>query len=85
MRVFEEHADEIDCVIMDVVMPRMGGKEAMEKILKKRPALRHLFVSGYSPDTGHTDFIKEQGEPLLSKPYRPAALLQKIRAVLDED
>ncbi len=85
VRVFEEHADEIDCVIMDVVMPRMGGKEAMEKILKKRPALRHLFVSGYSPDAGHTDFIKEQGEPLLSKPYRPAALLQKVRAVLDED
>jgi len=85
VQVFEAHVDEIDCVIMDVVMPRMGGKEAMGKILKKRPSLRHLFVSGYSPDTGHTGFIKETGEHLLEKPYEAAALLQKIREVLDED
>ncbi len=85
LRVFEEHAEEIDCVMMDVVMPRMGGKEAMRKLLQKRPALRHLFVSGYSPDTGHTGFIKEQGASLLSKPYEGDALLQKIREVLDEN
>ncbi len=85
VRVFEEHADEIDCVIMDVVMPRMGGKEAMEKILKKRPSLRHLFVTGYSLDAGHTGFVRKAGKHLLGKPYEPNALLQKIRAVLDED
>ncbi len=85
VRVFEEHADEIDCVIMDVVMPRMSGKDAMEKMLQKRPALRHLFVTGYSPDAGHIGFIKETGAHLLEKPYEPNALLQKIRSVLDED
>jgi two-component system, cell cycle sensor histidine kinase and response regulator CckA len=84
-QVFEEHADEIDCVMMDVVMPRMGGKEAMGKILKKRPALHYLFVSGYSPNVGHTNFIKEKGFHLLSKPYQADALLRKIRDVLDEN
>ena len=85
VRVFEEHADEIDCVMMDVVMPRMGGKEAMEKLLALRPSLRHLFVSGYSPNAGHNDFIKEKNLHLLSKPYQPEVLLRKIRDVLDED
>ncbi|MBI9019722.1 MAG: PAS domain S-box protein [Verrucomicrobia bacterium] len=85
VRVFEERADEIDLVMMDVVMPRMGGKEAMGKILKKRPALRHLFTSGYSPGAGHNDFIKEKSLHLMSKPYQAEALLQKIREVLDED
>jgi CheY-like chemotaxis protein len=84
VRIFEKHADEIDCVMMDVVMPRMGGKEAMEKILKKRPSMRHLFVSGYSPDAGHTHFVKEQGAFLLGKPYEARDLLKKIREVLDE-
>ena len=84
VRVFEEHADEINCVIMDVVMPRMGGKEAMEQLLKKRPALRHFFVSGYSPDAGHIHFIKEKELHLLSKPYAANTLLRKIREVLDE-
>jgi len=85
VRVFEEHADEIDCVMMDVVMPRMGGKEAMEKILKINPALCHLFCSGYSPDTGHNDFIREEGGSLLSKPYQPDDLLRTLREVLDEE
>jgi len=85
VRIFKEHADEIDCVIMDVVMPRMGGKEAMEKILKMRPSLRHLFVSGYSPNAGHTNFIKEERLHLLNKPYQSDGLLRKIREVLDED
>jgi len=83
MRAVEEHADEIDCVMMDVVMPRMGGKDAMEKILEKRPAMRHLFVSGYSHTEGHTDFIKDMGHDLLSKPYLATDLLRKIREVLD--
>ncbi len=85
VQVFEEHADEIDCVMMDVLMPRMSGKDAIEKMLQKRPSLRHLFVTGYSPYAGHADFIKETGEHLLGKPYNPDALLQKIRSVLDED
>ena len=84
VRVFEEHADEIDLVMMDVVMPLMSGKEAMEEILKKRPALRYLFVSGYSPATGHNDFIVENNLHLLSKPYPADALLRKIREVLAE-
>ena len=84
MRVFGEHADAIDLVMMDVVMPRMGGKKAMEKILENRPALRHLFVSGYSQDAGHNDFIKEKKLHLLNKPYQAEALLQKVREVLEE-
>jgi len=85
VRVFEEHADEIDLVIMDVVMPRMGGKEAMGKILEKRPALRHLFVSGYTRGEGQAGFIKGKGMHLLNKPYQSEDLLKKIRDVLDED
>jgi signal transduction histidine kinase/CheY-like chemotaxis protein len=84
LRVFKEHADEIDLVMMDVVMPNMGGKKAMEEILKQRPALPYLFVSGYSLDTGHNDFIKEKDLHLLSKPYHVKDLLGKIRDILDE-
>jgi PAS domain S-box-containing protein len=84
VRVFEEHADQIDLVMMDVVMPRMGGKEAIKRILEKRPALRYLFASGYNPDAGHNEFIKEKGLHLLNKPYPSAVLLSKIREVLNE-
>jgi two-component system cell cycle sensor histidine kinase/response regulator CckA len=83
VRVFEEHADEIDCIMMDVIMPKMGGKQAMDLILKNNPTVRYLFCSGYSQDTGHNDFIKDKYQHLLSKPYQSAVLLRKIREVLD--
>jgi len=83
LQVFEEHAEEIDMLIFDVVMPRLGGKEAMKRILKKHSDLPHLYVSGYSANAVHTNFIKNRGLHLLSKPYHTDELLRKIREVLD--
>ena len=84
VRVFEEHAGEIDCIMMDIIMPHMGGKQAMDLIHKKCPDIRYVFSSGYSPDTGQHDLIKGKKQHLLNKPYRSEALLQKIREVLDD-
>jgi PAS domain S-box-containing protein len=80
VQVFQQHQDEIDLVMMDVVMPRMGGKDAMKRILKIRPAMRYLFVSGYSQETGDNDLIQDK---LLDKPYTVAGLLHKIREMLE--
>jgi PAS domain S-box-containing protein len=82
--MFEKNADEIDVAIFDVVMPRMGGKEAMDRILKIRPGLPHLFASGYSENAVHTNFIQKQGLHLINKPYQAETLLCKIREVLDK-
>ncbi len=82
--MFEQHADEIDVVMFDVVMPRLGGKQALDRILELRPGLPHLFASGYSEDEVHNNFIQKRGLHLLSKPYQTKTLLKKIREVLDE-
>ena len=84
IRVFEEHTDEIDAVMFDVVMPRLGGKQALDRILELRPGLPHLFASGYSENAVHTNFIQKRGLHLLSKPYQTETLLRKIREVIDE-
>jgi PAS domain S-box-containing protein len=83
IRVFEENIDKIDGVMFDVVMPRLGGKEALDRILKLRPDVPHLFASGYSENAVHTNFIQTRGLHLLSKPYQAETLLRKIREVLD--
>jgi len=82
LQLFEKYADKIDLVIMDVVMPRMGGKEAMDRILKLRPGTPYIFSSGYSENAVHTNFIQKRGLHLLSKPYQNESLLRTIREVL---
>jgi len=84
IEMFEQHTDEIDLVMFDVIMPRLGGKQALERILELRPRIPHLFASGYSENAVHTNFIQNRGLHLLSKPYQANTLLRKIREVLDE-
>ena len=72
-----------DLVIIDFVMPGMSGAEVAAHILGERPDQRILFVSGYS----ETEAIRRAapGAPILAKPFRPAALDEAVRKLLDRD
>jgi PAS domain S-box-containing protein len=80
---FESYKHRIDLILMDVVMPRMGGKEVMEKLLQIKPDLKILFTSGYSESGIHTNFILESGLEFIPKPYNTDALRSRVRAILD--
>ena len=83
LRLFEEHQDSIDLVLLDVVMPSMGGREAYERMRALRPGLKALFASGYSEAAIHKNFKLEEGLQLLQKPYTREPLLRAVRTVLD--
>ena len=83
--MFQEQADRISMVVLDVVMPSMGGREAYERMRALRPALKVLFASGYSGDAIHQDYMQENGLTLLPKPYAPSELLHAVRQILDSD
>jgi signal transduction histidine kinase/ActR/RegA family two-component response regulator len=82
IRLVDEHAEEIDLALLDVVMPKLGGKAVYEHIEKRCPHISVLFSTGYSPDATHTNFILDEGSELLQKPYVRGELLLKIRAVM---
>ncbi len=83
LEIFRKHADGIDLVVMDVVMPRMGGKEVMKRIREINPGIRIVFTSGYSASGIHTNFILEEGLEFIPKPYSTEVLRSRIREVLD--
>jgi len=85
LRVFEEHADEIDLALLDVMMPNLGGRAVYERILKTRPNLRFLFASGYSMNAIHTNFVLDEDLALIQKPCQRDDLLRKVREVLDSE
>ena len=83
LHIFEEHADSIDMAILDVMMPKLGGREVMDRIRAKCPRIKFLFSSGYSENAIHTNFVIKEGIHLISKPYHKPDLLRAVRAMLD--
>lgn len=83
IQVFDQHADDIELALLDVVMPKLGGNAVGEHILKHHPAISILFSSGYSKDELHTDFVLDEGMNLIQKPYHRDELLKRIREIFD--
>jgi PAS domain S-box-containing protein len=78
------HAGDIHLLLTDVVMPGMSGRELAERLEVLRPALKVLFVSGYTDDAIVHHGVLETGTPFLGKPFAVSALTRKVREVLDE-
>ncbi len=85
VRVFDENAGSIDLVLMDVIMPKLGGRQAMELIKSRNSTTRFLFSSGYSADALHKDFRILDGLRLIKKPYSQEELLRAVREVIDSE
>jgi two-component system, cell cycle sensor histidine kinase and response regulator CckA len=80
---FAGNRDKVKLLILDVIMPRMNGKEAYDEIRRMRPGIRAIFTSGYSADIIHEKGLISGGYDYLSKPLLPSELLKKVREVLD--
>lgn len=81
---FLEHRDRIDIVILDVIMPKINGKEVYKRLAGIKPGLKVIFTSGYTADIIHLQGILERDINYLAKPISPNSLLRKVREVLDK-
>jgi PAS domain S-box-containing protein len=83
IQVEAQHSGRINLLLTDVVMPGMNGRVLTERLLPKQPAMRVLYISGYTDSfiAGHG--VLERGVVLLHKPFTEDALIRKVREVLD--
>jgi CheY-like chemotaxis protein len=73
----------VDAVLLDLVMPRMGGKEVLEEVRRLAPELPVIVSSGYSEDDASAGQWACPGPTrFLAKPYRPAELLEIVCGLL---
>jgi len=72
----------IDLLVTDVVMPGMSGRELAEVAGGRRPGLRTLFLSGYTPDEVLRQGVRAEEAHFLQKPFTPSSLLGKVREIL---
>ncbi len=74
---------QIHLLLVDVVMPVMGGPALAERLRESRPGMKVLFTSGYSEDIVSKQGVLEQGTHFIGKPYSTAELANRIREVLE--
>ncbi|MBU1241444.1 PAS domain S-box protein, partial [Myxococcota bacterium] len=83
LEIFNSLQGGVDLAILDVVMPRLGGRETYDALRARSPELPVVFASGYSTESIHKDFILDEGISLLAKPFNRNELLTRIRDELD--
>ncbi len=83
LRLAREHRGELDLLITDVVMPDLGGRELAEQLRREHPALKVLFLSGYTDDMVLRHGLAQAEVAFLQKPFTMSALLAKVRAELE--
>jgi PAS domain S-box-containing protein len=80
--VFEKHHDRISLVLLDMSMPRMGGRNVFPLLRRLQPDIRVLFTSGQLQDEALAGLEDDRRASFLPKPYRPSTLLAKIAELL---
>ena len=74
---------EIDCVILDIIMPEVGGREAFLAMRYINPDIKVLISSGYSVDGEAKNILDKGAKGFIQKPFRRAELSKKVAEVLN--
>jgi len=77
------YSGPIDLLVTDLIMPVMNGRELSARLQLLRPAMKALFISGYSADIISRQGVIEEGVHFLQKPVSNASLTATVRFVLD--
>ncbi len=80
----QEHADPIDLLVTDVIMPDMNGRALSERLRTTLPALQTLFISGYTANVIAHHGVLDEGVEFLEKPFTRQRLLEKVHALLSK-
>ena len=82
--LFKKERSQISLVILDLIMPEMGGTECLKELLKIDPQVNVLVASGYSADASVKETIQMGAKGFVTKPFRVKELLRDVRKVLDK-
>ena len=81
VEIYMQEKESIDMIILDMIMPDMGGGETFDALKKINPDAKVLLASGYSIDGKAGDILKRGCNGFIQKPFDLIQLSQKIREI----
>ncbi|MGA8832063.1 MAG: ATP-binding protein [Desulfomonilaceae bacterium] len=85
LSIYHERGKEISLVILDLMMPKMGGAQCLDELLKIDPTVKVIIASGHSGEGGKEEYTILGVKEFIEKPYESRILLNIVRSVLDSD
>jgi PAS domain S-box-containing protein len=82
VEIFNRNKDNIDLVILDIIMPDMGGGEVFDRIREINPQIKVLLSSGYSIDGQATEIMKRGCDGFIQKPFKANKLSETLKEIL---
>jgi CheY-like chemotaxis protein len=82
IEIYKKSKDDVDMVILDMIMPDMGGGEAYDKLKEINPDIRVLLSSGYSIEGEARQTLARGCNGFIQKPFSIKQLSEKMRAIL---
>ena len=84
LELYKKNQDEVDLVLLDMVMPVMGGGEAFDRMKEINTNVKVLLSSGYSLEGEAKEILKRGCDAFIQKPFKMEQLSQKLRGILDK-
>ena len=85
VKVYKKNWDKIDIVVMDMVMPNMGGGEAYDRIREINPNVKVLLSSGFSIDGEASEILDRGCDGFIQKPFNMKKLSGKMMEIIDKE
>jgi CheY-like chemotaxis protein len=82
IEVYKENHSRIDMVILDMILPDMGGGDTYDRLKEINPGIKALLASGYDIDYQGRDIMERGCDGFIQKPFNMNELLEKIRGIL---
>lgn len=83
VEIYKSNPDQIDLVLLDMIMPKMGGHNTFYEIRAIDPDARIILSSGYVSEEEVQDILEQGAKGFLPKPHRIKTLAEELRKVLD--
>ena len=83
VNIFKSYKDEIKMVVLDIIMPDMGGSDVYDKIKRINPNVKVLLASGYSVDGQAIELLERGCDGFMQKPFTMEELSGKIEQILN--